>query len=100
MAHEPRPPSRGSSSVRPMNQESMPGPVAMAAHTSSGVAWISSFSSISNSRGISLLLVGGAGDGGVQGDDDAVVAAAGRRLVVVAGHQAGDRVGQLLGERG
>jgi hypothetical protein len=33
-----RPPSRGSTWLRPMNQPSMPAPVAIASHTSSGVA--------------------------------------------------------------
>jgi hypothetical protein len=33
-----RPPSRGSTWLRPMNQLSIPAPVAIASHTSSGVA--------------------------------------------------------------
>ena len=42
------PPSRGSSSLRPMNQESMPGPVAIASQTCSGLAGRVVSSSISN----------------------------------------------------
>jgi hypothetical protein len=33
-----RPPARGSTSLRPMNQASIPGPVAIASQTCSGVA--------------------------------------------------------------
>jgi hypothetical protein len=43
------PPSRGSTSFRPMNQESMPGPVVIASQTSSGVA--STLISLSVSNG-------------------------------------------------
>src|SRR5918992_670886 len=51
-----RPPSRGSISLRPMNHESIPGPEAIASHTSSGEAGNSICLSISNSWPIAGLL--------------------------------------------
>src|SRR4051794_31535796 len=94
------PPGRGSISLRPMNQESMPGPVAMAAQTASGVAgrsmsWVSWNSWVSDMSG--LL---GRSDARMNGDDDPVLAAAGGVLVVVAAHERGHGRGELLGERG
>src|SRR5829696_3022934 len=106
-----------------MNQESMPGPVAMASHTSSGVAASSASSRTSTSRPISALLrtVGGPmwlrrgiGRGigqrlglgrarhgqRVDSDDEAVVAPPLGALVVVLRDQRGDGRGELLGESG
>src|SRR3954451_23199753 len=84
------PPSPGTTSVRPMNQESTPGPVAMASHTCSGVASTSTSSCCCHSRPTSGLLRLGAvrlrdawPDGGMDGDHDAVHPAAACRLVVV-----------------
>src|SRR3954470_4294656 len=96
------PPSPGWISVRPMNQESTPGPVAMASHTCSGVASTVISSAISKSCDMSgvLVLAGVRPDAGVQGDHDPVVTAAGRVLVVVPADQRGDRGGQVLGEGG
>src|SRR5690242_13024268 len=95
MVQDVRPPSRGSISLWPMNQELRPGPAEMAAHTCSGVASRVISSRISNSCMSGLLVRYERMDG----DHDAVRAAVRRALVVVLGHQAGDRVGQLLGER-
>src|SRR5689334_23270388 len=101
------PPSPGATSVRPMNQESTPGPVAIACHTCSGVASTSTSSCCCHSRPTSgLLRLGlvrgrrpGGTDGGMDGNDDAVHPAAGRRLVVVPADEGGDRPRQLVGER-
>src|SRR2546423_15582121 len=51
------PPAPGSTWLRPMNQESMPGPVAIACHTSSGVAGTSASFRPSNARPISAVLL-------------------------------------------
>src|SRR5690349_3613578 len=64
-------------SLRPRYHESMPGPVEMAAHTSSGVASTTASWGSSNSRPTSALLL----HRGVHGDDEPVVAAA-RGLLV------------------
>src|ERR1700761_7376207 len=98
-----RPPSLGSTSECPMNQESIPGPVAIAAHTCSGVASRSISSVISNSCVMSGLLSGGVAGCAVRrarvdGEHDAVVAPLGRLLVVVLADQRGDRRGQFLRE--
>src|SRR4051812_12771037 len=86
----------GSTSLRPMNQESMPGPVAMASQTWSGVASTCSSSTVSNSCPIVRLLA----RAGVDGDDETVRAAARRVLVVVAADERGALGGQVLGEGG
>src|SRR5689334_22858002 len=107
-----------------MNHESMPGPVAIASQTCSGVAamsmsWVSSnLCDMSGLLGLGTvrafdLNVDVGVDGcrvhrtrnlraqaGVDRDDDAVVAAAFGVLVVIAADQRGHRRGQLLGERG
>src|SRR5215469_15937702 len=91
-----------------MNQESSPGPVAMASHTCSGVAARVISSRISNScvvmSGFLRVRFGVAGVAGlearVNGQHDAVVAAAGRVLVVIAADQRRDRGGELLREGG
>ena len=49
MLQRTRPPSRGSISLRPMNHESKPGPVATASQTRSGGASTSMSRAISNS---------------------------------------------------
>src|SRR6266705_3933237 len=108
--HRTVPPSRGSTWLRPMNQESIPGPVAIASHTCSGVAsrdnslrssnsWV-----ISGLLGVDLEVVGRGGggpgfDGGVDGDDHAVLPPTLGRLVVVPADKGGHRAGQLLRER-
>src|SRR5688500_11634279 len=84
-----------------MNQESMPGPVAMASHTCSGVAASSTSLRSSKWCPMSVLLVCGAvvGVGArVQGDHHPVVAAVGGVLVVVLADQGRDGGRQLLGE--
>ena len=53
MLQRTRPPSPGSISLRPMNQESQPGPVAIASQTCSGLASTSTSLAISNSCAIS-----------------------------------------------
>src|SRR5687767_7130011 len=103
------PPSRGSISFTPMNQASTPGPVAIASHTSSGVAVTSNSSVTLNGCGISALLsLGWCGhrcfarlvvlEARVDGHDHTVVAAARGRVVVVLAYQRSDRGGQFLGE--
>src|SRR5262245_5377836 len=97
------PPAPGLTSFRPMNPESMPGPVAIACHTCSGLAGTSASLRPSNSCPISAVLLGfglAARDAGMDRDDDAVSSAARGVLVVVLADQAGDRVGQLGGELG
>src|SRR6476469_3361143 len=86
----------GSTSLRPMNQESMPGPVATASQTWSGVASTCSSSTVSNSCPIVRLPAGAR----VDGDDEAVCAAARRMLVVVATDERGDLRSEVLGEGG
>src|SRR4051812_29718032 len=104
-----RPPTCGSTSCGPMNHDEMPGPVAMASHTCSGVASSSTSFRSSNSLGISGLLpwsgarlgirLGTGPDAWMQGEDQTVAAAAPGLLVVVLGDQLGDGAGQLLRER-
>src|SRR6266542_5390848 len=102
------PPSRGSISLRPMNQASTPGPVAIASQTSSGeaptsISWVNS-----NGCAISVLLrirrpfdsLVVALQARVHGDDHAVIPAARRGLVVVLAHQGSHGSGELLRERG
>src|SRR4051812_48456864 len=79
-----------------MNHESIPGPVAMASHSCSGVAPTSATSVSSNSYPTSGLLR----DARVHGDDHAVRAALLGRLVVVLPDQRGDGGRQFLGEGG
>src|SRR5690348_8164010 len=96
MVNVPRPPSCGSNSERPMNQESVPGPVEMASQISSGLAGTSASKWSSNSRGMSLL----GRHVWVYRDDDAVVAASVGGLVVIARDQVADHAGELFGEGG
>src|SRR3954463_9980045 len=79
-----------------MNQESMPGPVAMACHTCSGVASTAADRSISKCLPISAVLLRHAR---VDGDDDAVRSATRGALVVVLADEGGPRGGQFPGER-
>src|SRR4051812_27950559 len=92
-----RPPTCGSTSCGPMNHDEMPGPVAMASHTCSGVASSSTSFRSSNGRDISGLLprsgarlgirLGAGPDAWVQGEDQAVAPATLGPLVVVLGDQ-------------
>ena len=93
------PPSRAST-AHGMNHELIPGPVAMASHTSSGVPGTSTDRSM-------VRLVGGGGLGhvgfsswgrGWTKGGGAVPAAVRRRLVVVAGDE-GAHAGEQVGER-
>src|SRR5258705_13067480 len=93
----------GSTSLRPMNHESIPGPVAMASHTSSTLAATVTSSRCSQwwpTSGLlrcfggrcldSLRVVGGfLWDRRVDGQDDPVRPAAGCLLVAVLGDQSG-----------
>src|SRR4029453_5232122 len=102
------PPTRGSISLRPMNQESTPGPVAIASQTSSGEASTSIWWVSSNGCAISGLLrvlrsfgrLVVARQARVHSDDHAVITAATRGLVVVLAHQGRYGSCQLLRERG
>src|SRR5919201_539017 len=92
------------SSTAPLNHESMPGPVAMASQTSSGVASTSMSLRTSNGWAMSGLLPLGLGRRGcharVDGHYDPVNASSFRCFVVVPPDQGGHRARQLLGERG
>src|SRR6185436_772411 len=100
------PPSPGSISLRPMNQESTPGPVAMASQTSSGeastsISWVNSNGcAISNPLRLRRPFLVVALQARVHGDDHAVIPTARRDLVVVLAHQGRHGGGQLLRERG
>src|SRR6266545_3060602 len=97
------PPWPGSTSFRPMNQESMPGPVAIASHTCSGEAATSASLRPSNARPMSGPLLGFRDevlDAGMDRHDHAVVPAAGGVLVVILGDQVGDGLSQFAGEGG
>src|SRR6185436_9546195 len=102
------PPTRGSISLRPMNQASTPGPVAIASQTSSGEA-STSISCVSSNgcaisgplrvrRPVGLLVF--VLQARVHRDDHAMVSATWRVLVVVLAYQRRHGRGQLLGERG
>src|SRR2546422_2593014 len=95
------PPACGSIALRPMNQASTPGPVAMASQTSSGVASTSISLVSSNGCAMSGLLPVGRDlwlQAGMDGHDHAMLAPAVCGLVMVFADQAGDRRRQLLGE--
>src|SRR3954447_4782164 len=87
MSNRTHPPTRSSTEAG-TNHVSMPGPVAIASHTCSGVPGTSIRFSIC--RCMSGLL------DGVGGDDEPVRPAL---VVVMARDRAGDRRGQLIGER-
>src|SRR5215469_8330840 len=95
------PPSLASNSARPMNQASTPGPVAIASHTCSGVAFTVIWSRTSNSCVVisGLLVSVFGGNARVDGDDHAVLATTLRVLVVVLADQRGDRAGEFVRER-
>ena len=104
------PPSRGSISFTPMNQASTPGPVAIAFHTSSGVAvdldLVGQLERVCHLsaplRRMSACVRRLARDvvlqAGVDGHDQSVVTATRSLLVVVLAYQRSDRSGQFLGE--
>src|ERR1044072_7787513 len=86
-----------STSLLPMNQESMPGPVAIASPTCSTEAGTSMVSSNVKSLPMSVLLC--ARDARVHGDDHPVRPASCRALVVVLRYERRDRVTEFGGER-
>ena len=99
------PPNLGSTSLgAPIHQPSSCCPMVRASQTSSGVASISTVSSIRNGCGISSLLLGrGGGVRGharVDGQEDAVRPAARRGLVVIPADQRDHRGRQLVREGG
>src|SRR5688572_18869352 len=86
------PPSRGSISLRPMNQESILGPTVIASHTCSGVASTVISRLISNACAICLELLRVRGDAGMDGHHHAVIAPALGPLVVVPGDKVGNHI--------
>src|ERR1700754_1309189 len=78
------------------SHEAVPGPVATASQTASGVAGSTTSRRISNSLPIGLLLL--VGDARVQGHDQAVGASTDGAGVVVLGDEGGDRLAELAGE--
>ena len=89
-----RPPTRPATSAG-TNQAVMPGPVAIASQTSSGVPGTSTSRRRTRSSGRSLMgwLRGIGGGAGVRGHDEAVPAPALRGLVVVTGSSPATAVG-------
>src|ERR1700754_4383213 len=109
MANPPRsvvtePSGPGSTWWRPMNHESMPGPVAMAAQTSSTEASTTASSRSSHSCPTSGLLavraLGQAVGCWMYGNDEAERSPTRGGLVVVLADEADHRAGELLGEGG